>query len=315
MRAAVIKEFGAEPELVEFEDPRGGDGKIEVEVLVGGLNPVDLLTWSGGFKGPTPPLGSVIGREGVGQAADGRRLYFDRAEAPFGSFAERSLIDPSAAVPVPPDVDPGAAVALGIAGIAGWVGIEWRGGLRAGETVLVLGATGIVGLVAVQAARLLGAGRVIAAGRSEEGLARAAAAGADATVRLEGEAEAMAAAFREAAGGDVDLVLDPLWGEPAMAALLALGAGGRLVQIGNSASTEARVPVAALRPKLAEIRAHGASGVPPEVRREAYATMVSHLEAGELEVESELVPLAEVASAWRRQADSPGRKLAIAPGR
>lgn len=314
MRAAVIDEWGAPPRLTaEFEEPQAAPGQLAVEVLAGGLNPVDLLTWSGGFHGPTPPLGSAIGREGVVEDEDGRRLYVDRPVAPFGTFAERSLIDPERAYPVPAGVDPSEAVALGVAGIAGWVGIEWRGAVREGERVLVLGATGPVGMVAMQAARLLGAGRVVAAGRSAEGLARAAALGADATVRLEGSREEMTAAMSEAAGGELDLVLDPVWGEPAMAALLALGPGGRLVQLGNSAGTEVEVPVGPLRPKMIEIRSQGALGVPPEVKREAYATMVGHLEAGELTVAVERVPLAEVAEAWRRQADSPGHKLAIVP--
>lgn len=313
MRAAIVEEWGAAPKLVEFEEPSPGEGQLAVTVLAGGLNPVDLLTWSGNFHGPSRPLGSAIGREGVVEAEDGRRFYVDPPVEPFGTFAERSLIEPEKAVPVPPGADPAEAVALGIAGIAGWVGIEWRGGLRAGETVLVLGASGTVGLVAVQAAKLLGAGRVVAAARSEAGLERAISVGADAAVVLDGNVEQMTAAFREAAGGDVDLILDPLWGEPAVAALLATGPGARLVQIGHSASAKAEIPVAALRPKMVEIRSHGALGVPAAVKREAYAAMLAHLETGELKVEVERVPLEDVADAWTRQAGSPGRKLAIVP--
>jgi NADPH2:quinone reductase len=313
MRAAIVAEWGAVPELVEVEEPRAGRGELVVAIEAGGLNPVDLVTWSGRYPGPPRPLGSVIGREGVGRAENGRRFYFDGAVVPFGSFAERSLIDPELAFPLPDGVDAAAALALGIAGLAGWVGIEWRGGLEAGETVLVLGASGTVGLVAVQAAKLLGAGRVVAAGRSEAGLARAAALGADATVRLEGDAGTMAAAFREVAGGEIDLVLDPLWGEPAVAALLCTAPGGRLVQIGHSAGADATIPVAALRPKMIEIRSHGATGVPLAVKRDAYAAMVGHLESGALRVEAERVPLADVAVAWERQAGSPGHKLAIVP--
>lgn len=313
MRAAVVDEWGATPRLTEFDEPVAGEGQLVVDVLAAGLNPVDLLTWSGGYHGPTPPLGSAIGREAVVEAEDGRILYIDPPVTPFGTFAERCLIEPERAYPVPAGADPAETVALGIAGIAGWVGIEWRGALREGERVLVLGATGTVGLVAAQAAKLLGAGRVVAAGRSEEGLARAVALGADAAVRLEGDREAMAAALREAGEGEFDLVLDPLWGEPAMAALLALGPRGRLVQIGNSAGLDVQVPVGPLRPKMIEIRSQGAIGVPPEVKRAAYAAMVGYLEAGELTVAVERIPLADVADAWRRQAESPGRKLAIVP--
>ena len=125
--------------------------------------------------------------------------------------------------------------------------LEWRGALEPGETVLVLGASGVVGQIAVQAAKLLGAGRVVAAARSEEGLEHARELGADATVQL-GDGEGLPAALREAAGGDgFDLVHDPLWGEPAQAALTALRPFGRLVHVGQSAAAEATIPSSVVR--------------------------------------------------------------------
>jgi NADPH:quinone reductase-like Zn-dependent oxidoreductase len=184
MRAAVLHEYGV-PRADEFEEPSaGGAGQAVVEVLVAGLNPVDVAICAGRFYAGKPPLPSVAGREGVGTLA-GERVYFGAPIAPFGSMAERALIDPSSTYPVPDGVPDGVAVALGISGLAAWLALTWRAQLRPGEHVLVLAASGVLGQIAVQAAKLLGAARVVAAARSPEGLARCLELGADASVRLD----------------------------------------------------------------------------------------------------------------------------------
>ena len=122
------------------------------------------------------------GREGIG-TVDGRRVYFT-ATNPFGSMAQRALAEEDNLFDVPDGLDDGVAVALGIAGLAAWLPLAWRAKVQEGEAVLVMGATGVLGSIAVQAAKLLGAGRVVAAGRDAEGLERAARLGADATVDL-----------------------------------------------------------------------------------------------------------------------------------
>ncbi|HEY2637727.1 MAG TPA: zinc-binding dehydrogenase, partial [Solirubrobacteraceae bacterium] len=209
MRAAVLHELGT-PRYDEFDEPRAGAGQAVVDVAAAGLNPIDVNKAAGRFYAGPPDLPSVTGMEGVGTLAGGRRVYFMDSVAPFGSMAERAVIEESRAIDVPDGVDDGTAVALGIAGLAAWLALEWRARLGEGETVLVLGATGTVGLVAVQAAKLLGAGRVIAAGRDAGGLQRAEEAGADATVSL--KEKDLAAAFSDAAQGRLDVIVDPLWG-------------------------------------------------------------------------------------------------------
>ena len=176
----------------------------------------------------------------------------------------------------------------------------------------MLGAGGVVGQVAVQAAKLLGAGRVVAAARSEERLDRALQQGADATVQI-GAVDDLATAIREAAGGGVDVVVDPVWGEPAVAALDAMNARGRLVQIGQSAGATAVVPSALVRGKTLDVLGMTIFGVPPEDKRAAYETMAEHANAGRLEVEVERIPLDGVADAWKRQTSSPGVKLVVEP--
>lgn len=313
MRAAVIREYGRPPEVGEFDEPQAADGQEVVEVLAGGLNPVDLRIASGSFYGGAPDPPYVAGREGVGRTADGRRVYFDGPVTPHGSFAQRSLIDPSTAVEIPDGLDEALATALGVAGLAAWLALEWRAELSQGETVLVLGASGVVGQIAVQGARLLGAGRVVAAARSEDGLARAAELGADATVRLAADADT-GEAMREAAGdGGYDVVIDPVWGAPASAAVDALAFRGRLVQIGESAGETASLKSASVRGKMVSILGHTNFAVPADVRQTAYRTMAEHAAAGELNVDVERVPLADAAEAWERQRSSPHHKLAIVP--
>lgn len=312
MRAAILRAYGQPPEPGEFDDPRPAESQAVVDVEAGGLNPVDIRMASGSFYGGSPPLPSVPGREGVGRLADGTLVYFDGPVAPYGSFAERALIDQRSAIPLPAAIDPGLATCFGIAGLAAWLALEWRAQLRAGEVVLVLGASGIVGLIAVQAARLLGAARVVAAARSAEGLERARRRGADAVVQV-GAVDDLAQAFRDACGEGPDVVIDPLWGEPAAAALEACRPHGRLVQIGESASSHSSIASAAIRGKLLAILGHTNFLAPPEVKRAAYQRMVEHAAAGELACDVERVPLDEVADAWRRQEGSPHRKLVIVP--
>jgi NADPH2:quinone reductase len=171
----------------------------------------------------------------------------------------------------------------------------------------------VVGQVGVQAAKLLGAGRVVAAARDPEGLERARALGADAAVSLE-DADDLASALREAAGGDgFDLVSDPLWGEPGLAALAALRPFGRSVQFGQSAGAEATIPSTAIRAKPVAVLGYTNYTAPEEVKARAYEQMAAHAAAGRIKVQVERLGLDDVPDAWRRQSSSPGRKLVFIP--
>jgi NADPH:quinone reductase-like Zn-dependent oxidoreductase len=307
----VLTEYGV-PHPGEFDEPVADEGEAVVDVLAAGLNPVDVVTASGEFYEGAPELPSVPGKEGVGML-DGRRVYFGAAVQPFGSMAERALVKRENAFELPEGLDEGVAVGLGIAGLAGWLPLSWRAELKPGEHVLVLGASGVVGQIAVQAARLLGAGRVVAAARSREGLDRARELGADAVVSLDEDPESLPDALTGAAENRLDVVVDPLWGEPALAALKAAGNWARFVQLGQSAGAEVSIPSSVIRGKSLSILGHTNFAVPPEVRAEAYAEMTRHAAAGDLRVDVERIPLEKVEEAWEKQKASPNHKIVLVP--
>jgi NADPH2:quinone reductase len=314
MKAALVSGYGQVPEIAEASLPDPGPGQVAVEVELAGINPVDIAIASGKFDAGAPDLPYTPGLEGIGTTPDGRRVWFDVPVPPVGSFSERCVIDPSRAIELPDGVEPVDAIGFGVAGMAAWLALEWRGELKPGETVLILGAGGSVGQVAVQAAKLLGAGRVVAATRSERGRERALELGADAAVGTgSGSVEGLADEFREASGGGPDLVIDGLWGLPAEAALAAIAFGGRLVQVGNSADRQADLTAGPLRGKLVSILGFRTFFAPHDVQAAAFAAMCGHAAEGRLELEVEVIPLDRVAEAWQLQQQSPGRKLALEP--
>ncbi len=295
----------------EFEAPHADRGQAVVDVLAAGLNPVDVAICAGRFYAGKPPLPCVAGREGVG-LLEGRRVYFDAPVLPFGSMAERALIDPDWTYPVPAALADGVAVALGISGLAAWLALTWRAQLQSGEHVLVLAASGVLGQIAVQASKLLGAGRVVAAARSQAGLERCLALGADAAVRL-GEHDDLPAALAAAAAGRIDVVLDPLFGEPFVAAASAASFGARIVQLGAGAGAEATLASAVIRGKMLVIMGHANFAAPAEIKAEAYRRLAAAAAVGEIKVDVEQIPLAQVERAWQQLEAGSHRKLVIVP--
>lgn len=310
MKAAVLHEFGT-PRFGDFAEPAAGDGQVVVEVAAAGINHVDLGIASGTWYTGAPPLPSVPGSDAVGRLPDGRRVYLDATVAPYGALAERSLVDEEHLIDVPEGVDDAVAATLGNAGLAAWLSLEWRARLARGETVLVLGASGTVGHIAVQAAALQGAGRVIAAGRDQRRLQRAAEVGADATVALAG-VDDVEEALREADGG-IDVIVDLVWAAPAEAALRAAAVGARLVQVGQMAGPEIALAAAAVRSRFLAVLGYANFHVPLDVRAAAYRRLAEHARDGRLAVDVERVALADVEHAWERQRSGVDRKLVVVP--
>jgi NADPH2:quinone reductase len=311
MRAAMISELGKPPEIRDVPEPEPREGDVLVEIECVPLNPIDIAISAGRFYGGHPPLPYRAGEEAIGRRLDtGERVWIYRRWT--GGLAERVAVPEEALVPVPGGADPALAGACGIGGISGWLAVTWRAPVRAEDRVLVLGATGTVGLVALQAAKLRGAARVVAAGRDPEGLERARELGADETVVLDG-GDDLAERFLVACGAEgPTYVLDPLWGAPVAAAAEAAARHARIVHLGQSAGPEATLKSSVVRGKALDIHGHSTPLVPRDVLRREYAALVGHVMRGEVTIDVEPVPFENLADAWQRQASgSPSRKLVV----
>jgi NADPH2:quinone reductase len=236
LKAAVISESGATPEFKEFEDPGPADGAVVIDVRTAALGGWDVL---GAYRlGVEYPC--VIRGEGVGHAEDGRRVYFgERSIPPFGAWAERTVVPAEEVWNVPDGIDDRLAIALGIAGTGALVPLR-QADIKPGENVLILGATGTVGQIALQLARYFGAGRVVAAGRDRKALERVAERGLADDIAQLGEGDDVGA-LKAAAGAGFDVVLDGVYGEPFVAALKATRFGARIMTIGAQAGMTATI--------------------------------------------------------------------------
>jgi NADPH2:quinone reductase len=320
VKAALIREIGGGPELAEADASARDSGRALVEIHAVSLNPIDIALASGKhYLGP-PKTPYLPGSEGVGTIVEaeslepGTRVYVSDdglgGRGRDGTLAELATVTEDEALPLPEGVSDELAAACGTAGLAGWLPVVWRAGVGPSDRVLVLGCTGTVGLSAVQAARIKGAKRIVAAGRRPEGLDAAKKAGADAVVRL--DEPDLATALKEAAGGDgPTVVIDPLWGEPIVAATEAAAPGARIVQIGQSAGPAATLASGVVRGKQLEIYGYSNFVVPAEMRRAAYSELVEHAARGEVDFPIQTYPLEAVAEAWERQANGPGGKLVV----
>jgi NADPH:quinone reductase-like Zn-dependent oxidoreductase len=313
VRAAVMQN-GERPIYASFREPEATDGLLVVAVRAAALTGFDRVVARRVhyFKMPDGPF--VIGKEGVAQTRDSRRIYFTLKAplGPFGSMAERTLIDPRFAFPIPDIVADNTAAALGNAGLAAWLALTWRGRLQAGETVLILGATGVSGSIAVALAKRLGAGRVIAGGRNRAALQRTLRFGADAIVELAAGTD-LAAAYRDAAGGTVDLVLDFVCGAPAEATLELLSTHGRIVLIGSQAGTGITVLGGPARRACVDVMGFAYYHAPMDGQIKAYAELCRLAAAGDIPLDIATRPLAEIGAAWDAPAAGDRRRQVLVP--
>jgi len=300
----------------ECPPPARGPGEALLRLRATSINPVDLAIASGRFYGETPDPPFVIGAEAVGEVVESDRWPAGTRAwclTTTGGFGEVFVAREEALVPVPDGISDEVAAAIGIAGLAGWMSVVDRGGVQAGETVLVLGASGVVGQVAVQAARVRGAGRIVAAARTKEGLERALSLGAHWFVALEDGAD-LAVEFRDACAPGADLVIDMLWGAPLQAALGAARQRARFVQVGNAAGATATITGGALRGGRFDIRGFSVFTERREDLARAYRELADAVAGGAVSVQVEALPLAEAPIAWARQAGgTAGRKLVLVP--
>jgi NADPH:quinone reductase-like Zn-dependent oxidoreductase len=323
MRAAVLTTPGEPPEHAAHPAPEAAAGRTVVRMTAAPIVPLDLLCASGTSYFGRPATPYVPGTQGVGvveQSAtwpEGARVFVVTTAgiAPGdGSLAERCAVPDEAVVSLPDGVADEDAAALGMSAVAAWMALTHRARLTAGETVVVTGAGGAVGQVAVAAAQLLGAGRVVAVCRSDAAAERARSAGADEVVHLDTDVDRLTDRLKEAVGGSVDVVVDPVFGVAATAASRVLAPFGRLVNLGGAGGDVAEFSSAVLRSRTASVLGYTNAMLTPEQQRAALDAVLGHAAAGRLAVAHQRLPLAGVGEAWRRQAaGDTGVRLVLTP--
>lgn len=302
--ALAVEAHATPPSLVDREPPVPKAGEVLVAVTAASITPLDLLCATGtSYFGP-PATPYVPGVQGVG-TADGRAVWFPTSAGMRpgdGSMAAHVAVPAADLVPLP-DVDPALMAALGLSAVAAHMALSWRGELTVGEQVVVLGAGGVVGQAAVQLAKAAGARRVVAAARSAAAQDRARAAGADAVIALDSsDVDELADRFVSAVDGPADLVLDPLFGVPAVAAARSLRAGGRLVNLGSAAGETAPFTSSLLRSKSLRLMGYTNNELTAEQRAEAIVLVATMAAEGTLTVPYETVSPGDAPAAWARNA-------------
>lgn len=308
MKAAVLRQMGTAPRFEQFSDPVAGENEVVVNVRAASLKPIDKAMAGGAHYASFRELPVVCGVDGVGTLADGTRVFFGALRRPFGAMAEQSVAPRALCFPLPDGLDDATAAALPNPAGSSWLPLKWRARLAPGETVLVLGATGAAGKLAVQIAKLLGAGRVIAAGRNPQVLERLPELGADLTIQLDKAGQNLSEVFARLAKDGVDIVLDYLWGAPTEALLAALTGHDfnaeprttRWIEIGAIAGPTISLSAAALRSSGLEIYGSGGGSVPRKAILEAVPEILDHAARGNLRLDVKQVPLSDVETVWNQ---------------
>ncbi len=312
MKAAVVTGAGQTPRYTDFSEPMPESGESRITVTAAAISQVARSRASGRHYSSSGQFPFVAGVDGVGRLEDGTRVYFVMPLAPYGSMAERAVVPSTHCLGLPDELDDVTAAAIANPGMSSWAALEERARLKAGETVLVNGATGASGRLAVQIAKHLGARKVIATGRNLEALKSLAALGADVTIPLVDDAAALEARFgREFAEG-VDVVLDYLWGKSAERLIIAGAKGGaeavpiRFIQIGAVSGSDITLPSAALRSSAIVLMGSGIGSIPFDRLVRAVGGVFQAAVPADLKIATHPIALSNVEQAWARD-ESAGR--------
>lgn len=307
MKAAVANVLGKAPTYQDFPEPTPIEGEAIIHVRAAGLHPIVKALAAGTHYAGKGEVPMIPGIDGVGTLDDGRRVFFATfGRKPWGTLSERTIAPLSKCVPLPDSIDDAQAAAIVNPGMSAWLSIKERAALKPGERVLILGATGVAGQLAIQVARHLGASRVIAAGRNLDALADEKP---DAVISLTGSEDAIREAFIAEAKQGIDVIIDYLWGRPTELLLEALahgfdpnsGRSTRLIEVGESAGKAISLPGATLRSVDLQLMGSGFGSVSLQRVLDTIPTLFSLAASGTLRVAVDPLPLSQVESAWTRK--------------
>jgi NADPH:quinone reductase-like Zn-dependent oxidoreductase len=305
MKAAVIHSFPNPPVHTDFPEPIAQPDEVIVTVRAAALSQLVRMQAAGKhYTSGTPPF--VPGVDGVGLLPDGRRVYFAFPPAPVGAMAERVAVKSAYTVALPDSVDDVTAAAIANPGMSSWAALTERAAFKRGEAVLINGANGASGRLAIQVAKYLGAGRIVVTGRNPASAAELLALGADVFVALTQSTESLVSSFREEIVSGIDVVLDYLWGPSAEAFLSAATGHGsgeaarriRFVNIGSLGGPSINLPAAALRSSGVEMLGSGLGSVSNLGLIRSIAALMQAIGPAQLKIDAEAVPLRDVESAW-----------------
>lgn len=319
MNAAVVTSFDEPPRYQQFEVPRPAAPEEElVDVLAVGLHPRVRSGAAGAHYTSTGALPLIPGIDAVGRRPDGTRVYFLADDGAFGTMADRAIADARRSVALPADVDAVQIAAVMNPAMSAWVALRRRVAIEAGQSVLVLGATGNAGTMAVQVAKRLGAGRVVGAGRDPVRLLALTSFGADDLVQLTDDVDATNAALG-AAAAEVDIVIDYLWGKPATQAIMALLTERadrcralNWIQIGSMAGPTIELPSIALRSANLRLQGNGQGAVSAKTYLAELPSLIDEINSGTIAITARPMALADVQDAWA-QTDIPGERIVLVP--
>jgi NADPH:quinone reductase-like Zn-dependent oxidoreductase len=319
MHAAVVTSFAEPPHYQTHEVPTPTkDSHRLVDVLAVGLHPRVRTDAAGAHYTSTGELPMIPGIDGVARLPDGNRVYFVAADELAGPMAEQTVIDLRRSVPLPARADVEKVAAAMNPAMSSWVALRRRVPIEAGQSVLVLGATGNAGTMAVQVARRLGAGRVVGAGRDADRLNALTRVGANEIVQLTEDAEHTATALA-AAAAEVDIVLDYVWGDPAERAMMALltarsdrSRALNWIQIGAMAGPTLSLPSVALRSANLRIQGNGQGAVSAQGYLAELPGLIDEIDSGGLEITARPVRLRDVEAVWL-QPEPPGQRTVVVP--
>ena len=304
MKAAIIHNAGEVPAFGSFANPSAQPGELKLRVTASALTPLTRARASGQHYSSSGQFPLVPGVDGTGRGEDGQRVYFLLPRAPYGALAEETVAPVAHCIALPDGLDDVTAAAIANPGMSSWAALTERARFKAGETVLINGATGASGQLAVQIAKHMGAGKVIATGRDEGALHALASLGADVLIPLTGDADDLEAKFKEQFAQRIDAVLDYLWGVSAERLLIAAakaspeGIPVRFVQIGNASGANITLPGAVLRSSAIELMGSGLGSVPLERLLAAIGGVFKAAIAARLTLAAKTMPLPEIGAAW-----------------
>ena len=312
MNAAVVTAAGKSPVFAEFDEPAPTPGAEVITVSASALSQFSKSRSSGTHYSAEGVFPAVAGTDGVGRTEDGRRVYFVLPEAPYGALAEKCLVRASQCIEIPESLDEVTAAAIANPGMSAWAALVERAGLQPGETVLVNGATGSAGRLAVQLAKYLGAGKVIATGRNESELQELLSLGADVIIPFTlGTLHPLGAqhyeqALKETFTKGIDVVIDYLWGESAKTVIVAIAktledaTPVRFVHVGGaSREEEIALPGAALRSSAIQLMGSGIKSVPFAKLLGAIKNVFDAAGAAKLQIATKTMLLSEIEEAWK----------------